>query len=139
MNSIIHLFVLFIYIYLILFLNIPKLKEDNRIKAKLYLFCSIFIFEVLCGIFSSIYHRCVVNISSIAKTSFVVSLLAVIAYSVYEDLRASHYFEKEKKNVRLLVLTIMIIIFMMVGLFLNSLFNGFVPEMNECLNSLYKK
>ena len=141
MNVLIHLLILFIFIFALLMMNIPQINDDEFIQQKLYIFVGIFLFEFIIGIISAIFKKCVVNISKIARSSLQSAFLAVIATAIYNDLdRLDNPFivEYNGEHQRKLIISVMIMVFIGVGYFIDVLLTDASPQLNDCLNTLYK-
>jgi hypothetical protein len=141
MNIFIHLLILFIFIFALLMMNIPQIAEDQYIQQKIYIFFGIFIFEFIVSIFITIQRKCVIKLSVAAKSSLQSALVAVVAYSIYNDLdrTGNEWITSYKTDQqRGLVISVMITLFITAGYFLEMLFTDVGPKANDCLNGLYK-
>jgi len=121
-------------------LNIPQIGDNNYIKMKLYIFTGIFIFEFMVTLITMIYKRCLINIGKIAQSSLQSALIAVVAYSIYNDLIwqsnplvAGH----NDKNMQKLAITIIITAFIALGYFIEIALTSTIPGANDCLNTIY--
>ena len=142
MYILIHFIILAIYVYSLLLLNFPKIRYDNFIMTKLYVFAGVFIFEVIIGIIRKIYNKCVVDLGQICKESLQTALFAAIAYSVYTDLvlMSSPYVSKyNTETSERLARTVLITAFAMLSYLLDNLFTSRMAKANDCLNILYSK
>ena len=142
MNIIVHLIILFIFVFALLMLNIPHLESNQYIKQKLYIFFGIFLFDLLISIFVTIYRKCIVDIGKVVRNSLLTALIGTIAYSIYNDLTWSNSkFIPDPNNKVATNLTITIIItgFIAVSYFFEIIFGSTIPKMNDCLNNIYSK
>lgn len=137
MNIIIHLIILFIFVFLLLVLNIPHLTEDQRLKQKLYIFCGVFLFEMIIGIFSAIFKKQIVNINRILKYSLQSALLAAIGYSVAKDIHWSDKIKSQDPRVHKLLTTLVIVMFVAFGYLFDAMLNRLTPTVNDCINTIY--
>jgi len=133
MHDIIHSVVLFIFVLVLLMLNIPKIAQNDHIKFKLYLFIGISIFEFIVELMITLHHKQLVNIGKMIKNSLVVALVAVVAYSIYTDLSSN-----DDTIVRNLKISIIIIIFIVAARLFDKIILLISPKMNDCLNTIYK-
>lgn len=141
MHIFIHFFILFIFIYALLILNIPQIAENSYIKMKLYLFTGIFVFEFVVILISKYVKRCVIDVGKIISDSLKTALLAVIGYSIYTDLIYSAdplVTKLDTPNGKKLVASIITIVFVFVGYLVGEIFSTKVPEINDCINKLYE-
>jgi hypothetical protein len=141
MHLFIHLIILFIFVFVLLMLNIPQIAENSYIKMKLYIFVGIFIFEFIVTIIMTLYKKCIIDIGKIAKNSLQIALIAVVAYSICNDLEwndnpliANH--DLTAKN---LAITVVITAFIVFGYFIEMIFTNGAPHINDCINNIYQK
>lgn len=140
MHIFIHLIILFIFVFALLMLNIPQIEHDNFLQYKLYIFVGIFIFEFLISLFTTIYRKCIVNLSKIAKDSLQSALIATIAYAVYNDLvwqsspLVAGQVTRQSQN---LCVSVLITAFIAIGYFVDIVLSDVTPKMNDCLNTIY--
>ena len=142
MYFLLHFIILAIYVYVVLLMNFPNIRYDNFIMAKLYVFGSIFLFELIIGIIRKIYNRCTVDLGQICKESLQTALFAAIAYSIYTDLvlMSNSYVSKyNTETSERLARTVLIVIFVMLSYLLDNLFTSRMAKANDCLNLLYNK
>lgn len=142
MHIFIHLVILFIFVFALLMINIPHIAYNEYIKFKLYIFVGIFIFEFIVNIVTAIFKRCLINISRIARNSLQSALIAVIAYSIYNDLVWSEsplLAGQDTNLIKNLTITVMIIAFIALGYFIEIAFTDRIPGINDCLNTIYQK
>ncbi len=87
MNIITNTLLLFVFIYISLIIGVPGLEHANLIKDKIFLFCGIFIFQLLLKSIYKMRNKCKnIDIKSIIQESFFVAMLSVIGFSLYIDL-----------------------------------------------------
>lgn len=142
MYILIHFIILAIYVYVLLLLNFPKIRYDDFIMTKLYVFGGVFMFELIIGIVRKIYNRCVIDLGQIAKESLQSALFAAIAYSVYTDLVLTSNPYVSKYNTEMserLARTVLITAFVMISYTLDNLLTSRMAKANDCLNLLYNK
>jgi hypothetical protein len=140
MHIFIHLLILFIFVFALLMLNIPQIEHDSYIKMKLYIFSSIFLFEMLISIFITIYNKCIVNIGKIARQSLQSALVATVAYSIYNDMvlmSSSLLPDQENVPANNLMITVIITAFVAFNYFIEIIFSNTIPNVNDCLNTIY--
>lgn len=121
-------------------LNIPGLENDDFIKQKLYIFTGVFMFEFIVSLISTVASQCIVDLGKIAKNSLLTALLATIAYSVYNDLIWSSnpwIADLNDSSTQNLAIAVLIIVFIAMGYFIDMLFTGISPNMNDCINTIY--
>lgn len=141
MHLFIHLIMLFIFVYVLLLLNIPQIEENSYIKMKLYLFFGVFMFEFIVNIIIALFQRCVINISKISRNSLFSALVAVVGYSIYNDLIWSSnplINDQASNTTKKLTITTIIIAFISLGYFIDIMFSNNVPGINDCLNNIYR-
>jgi hypothetical protein len=140
MHVVVHIIILFIFVFALLMLNIPRIEHDSYIKMKLYIFTSIFLFEMIISIFISIYKKCIVNIGKIAKQSLLSALVATVAYSIYNDMvfmNEPFLLNQESNLTRNLTITVIITAFIALSYFIEIIFTNTIPNVNDCLNTIY--
>jgi hypothetical protein len=140
MHIFIHLIILFIYVFVLLTLNIPQIAHDDYIKMKLYIFVGIFIFEFIVTIILTLLKRCLINVGKIARNSLQSALIAVVAYSIYNDLvwsKNSLVTGQENSKRENFTITVMITTFIALGYFLEIILTDHIPGINDCLNTIY--
>ncbi|XWV26500.1 putative orfan [Tupanvirus soda lake] len=140
MHIFIHLIILFIFVFALLMLNIPQIERNNYIMMKLYIFVGIFIFEFIVTIILMLFRKCVIDVGKIAKSSLESALVAVVAYSIYNDLvwNSNPLVEgHDTETIQNLAITVIITAFIAFGYFLEVIFTDKVPGMNDCLNTIY--
>jgi hypothetical protein len=142
MHILIRLIILFIFIFSLLMLNIPNINPTNRIMMKLYIFMGIFIFEFVVRIIITIFHRCLIDIRKIIKNSLQIALIAVVAYSIYNDLVSLSkplIMKHNDTNIQIFIITSMVVIFIAIGYFLETILTNISPGVNDCLNTIYRQ
>lgn len=138
MNTLFNIIILFIFVFVLLMLNIPQIEGDQYIKQKLYIFFGVFLFEFIVNLFIAIYKKCIINLKKIAKDSLLTALIATIGYSVYNDLvwsKSSLIPEEDNITGRKLTATIIITLFVASGYLIEALFNTAVPKLNGFINA----
>lgn len=141
MNILIYLITLFIFIYALLILNIPQIAHGNHFKFKLYIFSGVFIFEFIIEIFMAVHNKHLINIGKITKNSILVALISTVAYSVYNDVsRNSNYLIANQNDpyIQNLVATIIIIMFVACGYFIETVITSNSPKINDYINKIYQ-
>ena len=104
------LLVLGIILYLFIDLFLDDFEDrKNAIHYKIYIFLFIFIFNFIFQILSFLINKNKINIGEIIETSINNSLLAVIAYDVYNDLLYNNYFRSYNHQQKVLILILLII------------------------------
>lgn len=113
MNLLIKLVVLTVtlYMYISLFLDDFDNKK-NYISYKIYLFVFVFIIQFLIQLFSALLTKKNVNLYNFIENSINNSLLAVVAYSVYNDLFINEFYNNFNHQQRVMVLVLLITGFM---------------------------
>lgn len=140
MHVLIHIIVLFIFVLILLMVNIPKIDPNSHIRMKLYIFIGVFVFEFVIRTIFTIFRRCLIDINKIVKNSLQIALIAVVAYSIYNDLVfASNSFivKYDDSYVRNLIIALIIVIFIILGYLLEIILTNTSPKMNDCLNTIY--
>ena len=101
---------------------------------------AIFVFEFIVTLIITLFKKCIINIGRIARDSLQSALIAVVGYSIYNDLQwsSSPLVEgHDKPNVQNLAITVIITAFIAFGYFIEIIFTDKVPGMNDCLNNIY--
>lgn len=102
---------------IVLFMFISLFLDDfedrhNAISYKIYLFLFIFIINFLFQFFTNLVNSKKIIISEFIEVSINNSLIAVIAFDVYNDLAISNYFAKYNRDQKILVMVLLIVGFM---------------------------
>jgi hypothetical protein len=102
---------------IVLFMFISLFLDDfedrhNAISYKIYLFLFIFIINFLFQFFTNLVYSKKIIISEFIEVSINNSLIAVIAFDVYNDLAISNYFAKYNRDQKILVMVLLIVGFM---------------------------
>lgn len=142
MHLFIHLVILFIFVYALLMLNIPQIEENSYIKMKMYLFFGVFVFEFIVNIIIALFQRCIINVGKIARDSLFSALVAIVGYSVYNDLiwSSNSLINDQVSNAtKKLTITTIIIAFISLGYFMEIMFSNSIPGINDCLNNIYRE
>ena len=129
----IHLIILFIYVFALLTLNIPQIATDQYLKTKLYIFGGVFLFEFVVTLIVTIYKKCLVDVARIAKASLLAALVATVGYSIYTDI-----FTIEKPFAQNLSIAIVITASVAIGYLVDGLLTSASPGLNDCLNNIYQ-
>lgn len=90
MNIFANIFFLFIFSFITFFFNLPNISDGRALLHKLIIFVATFIFQALLLIISKIRRGCKIEAENISKSAFETSLLSVIGYSIFTDLRNSN-------------------------------------------------
>lgn len=137
MNIVINLIVLFIFLNLMFFMEIPNLTVDDFIFHKIILFLMIGVFQFLQKVIMNMYARCIIDIKNLAEESLFDGGIAVIGYSLVLDLIhmsstsymvTPYVFNSLWKNV---FVSLSIIVFMLLTKVIKLTF-GYRP--NKCIN-----
>lgn len=142
MIILIQIIILFVFVFTLLMINIPKISDHSYIKAKVYIFLGVFIFTFLIKILSAIHRKCLIDIGKVAKDSLLIALLAALALSIYNDFSwSSNKFiiGLQTKLQQNMAKTLLIMLFIASGYFINALLSGFRASANDCLNLIYQK
>lgn len=129
--------ILFIFVFALLQLNIPQINQDDHIKFKIYIFFGVFLFDLFVDILSKYYNKKIIDTLQITKNSIYSGLVAVVAYSIYNDLsqRKSPLVEKMDTPIKKNVLVSGLIVS---GIGINHLiarvFQNLSPTINDQLN-----
>jgi hypothetical protein len=87
MNIITNSVLIFIFIFVSLIIGVPGLENDNLLKNKFYLFCGVFIFQLMLKSIYKIKYNCKNReIKSIVNEAIITGIFSVIGYSIYIDL-----------------------------------------------------
>jgi hypothetical protein len=86
-NILSEMFFLFIFMYILFYFKIPNIQSYNIIKHKLFIFIAVFIFTIASSIIKKIKKQCIININEIIIEAFCIGSIALIAYSLYVDLK----------------------------------------------------
>ena len=114
-------------IILYFFINIFLDNFDDRhngIAYKIYLFLFVFIIQFIFHILSNLTSSTKILINEIIETSINNSLLAVIAFDIYNDLEYINYFKTYNKQQKILMLILLIIGFMTIIKFIQLLISN---------------
>jgi hypothetical protein len=90
MNIFANIVFIFLYLIVILYLNVPNIKNNKWILHKLVLFIAIFCFQFFLEIIHKIKINCKIDTDKIARSAFETALYAVIGYSIYTDLHGNN-------------------------------------------------
>lgn len=117
-------------------INIGNLQSDQHILMKVYIFIGVFMLESIIALFSTLYKQCIVDVGKIIKDSLLSALVAVVAYSIYNDMisTSSIYDNTYLQN---LIISITIIILIGLSYLIDYLLNKHLPKINDCLNMIY--
>jgi hypothetical protein len=135
MNIFIHLVLMLIFIYALLLLNIPGIEYDNYLSRKLYLFFGVFLFEVIIVIILRAYKKCTINMTLIVKNALIVALIAVVGYSIYNDLllmQSPLILNQTSPNIRYLAVSSLIVFLVAICYFIEMLFTSSSTD-NDCI------
>ena len=142
MQLLIHLIVLFIFVFALLMINLPKIQPNQHLRMKLYIFIGIFIFEFIVSFVTAIYKKCIINIGKIIRDSLLVAMISIVAYSLYTDLVFSQNPLVTKYNnqkSQTLLITIVITIFISIAYFIDAVLLNKSPGINDCINRIYQQ
>lgn len=87
MNTLINIFLIFIFIIVILFFKVPNIENNNYLLHKLIIFALIFIFQFFILTMHKMVYKCKIDIFEILSYSAETAAIAVIGYSFYTDLQ----------------------------------------------------
>ena len=79
------LLILFIYIFILLVINIPKLADNHYLGKKLYLFFGLFIFEFIVTTADAFYNKVTIETKKTVRSSLLTALVGTLSYSLYLD------------------------------------------------------
>lgn len=141
MNFIVKLIVLYIFVVALLFISTSNLSKNKYLMQKLYIFSGIFIFEIIVQTLSIMYKKQLICTSKIILNSFISALLAVFAYSIYNDLvwNSNEFIQKLNLTEKNLLIAALITIFVCFGYILQTLLLRHSFMANDCLNKLGQK
>lgn len=114
-------------IILYFFINIFLDNFDDRqngIAYKIYIFLFVFIIQFIFHLISNLTSSTRILINEIIETSINNSLLAVIAFDIYNDLEYINYFKTYNKQQKILMLILLIIGFMTIIKFIQLLISN---------------
>lgn len=131
----IELIITFIFVFALLMLNFPQLQHEEIIKQKIYLFVSIFIFNLIGSLSILFFQGKIIDIRKILKNSLQTGLLAVVGYSIYRDLED----DPTSNIVTNLKASLIIIALVATGDVFEWLITNKNADINDCLNLLYKE
>jgi len=86
MNIFTDLLFLFVYIFTLLYFQMPNVANNNYLTHKFYLFISIFGFYYIIQLIKRIRNGCSVDPYIILQQSLNMALFCVLGYSLYVDL-----------------------------------------------------
>lgn len=113
MNLLIKLVVLTITLYMFISLFLDDFdNKKNYISYKIYTFIFVFIVQFLIQIFSALISKKNIGVYDFIENAINNSLLAVVAYSVYNDLYINDFYHQFNNQQRVMVLVLLIIGFM---------------------------
>lgn len=87
MNIIINILLLFIYLYGLFGSGIPDVCSENLILHKMLIILFIFAFQFLLLLFEKVIWKCKIDISELAYNSFMTSLIGILGYALFIDLK----------------------------------------------------
>ena len=133
------LIILFIFVLVLLILNIPQAQKNNLLIIKLYIFIGIFIFEFVTSLLISFTNKQLFNTNKVAKDSLLSSLVAVVAYSIYNDMTVfNNCIDSEYNTIsNNIAISAIIVFFMIIKYFLEYIFINESPHINDHLNNIY--
>lgn len=79
------LLILFIYVFILLVINIPKLADNHYLGKKLYLFFGLFIFEFIVTTADAFYNKVTIETKKTVRGSLLTALVGTLSYSLYLD------------------------------------------------------
>ena len=86
MNIFTDLLFLFVYIFTLLYFQLPDVTNNNYLTHKFYLFVAIFGFYYIIQLIKKIKNGCPIDPYAILLQSLNMSLFCVLGYSIYVDL-----------------------------------------------------
>jgi hypothetical protein len=116
-----------IFIYALLLLNIPSIEYDNYLGRKLYLFFGVFMFEFIIVVLIRSYRKCTIDLAIITKNCLIVSLIAIVGYSIYNDLllmQSPLVINQKSPHIRYLAISSLIVFLVAICYFIEMLFNS---------------
>lgn len=141
MDFILHIVIMFIFIFVLLMLNFPKLSSNDYLLTKIYLFVSIFIFESVLQIIFLWRNSKIINFATVLQKSLFSSLFAVVGYSVYCDIAVSKkysLFNDSDKIVSSGLITVIVVLAMGISYAITTIFTKISPPVDSCLNEIFK-
>lgn len=114
MNVLLNFIIIFLFIVLVISMNIPNTDKSNYILNKVYLFLGITILQIIILLVDKMSNKCKTSNKEIIREATRYGLLAVVGYSFYVDVifsptlseKYAAYITVPKKN--LFFLTIII-------------------------------
>lgn len=128
---------LFVFVFILLMVNLPQLQENDMMLYKLYIFVGIFIFSSLYNMTITLYQKQIVNFRKILQNSLQIGLLSVVGYAIFCDMEGvyGHISSSVISNMKA---SIIILAFIAIGHIFNWLISTKNAEINDCLNLLYQ-
>lgn len=102
----------FIAVFLFMFINLFLTDfEDkkNAISYKIYLFLFVFVLNFMFQIFANLINKIKISMDELIEMSINNALLAVVAFSVYDDLSYNGFFNQYNHYQKSLILILLII------------------------------
>ena len=135
MNILISMVITFIYLGAILYFGIPDINDGKYIQQKAILFIMMFVFQFFLLLFYKLVKRCNIDINRIATNSLRTSTMAIIGYSLYQDMTTMESAKGliENKHVgKNIVVSAVVVIFIMAMRVIELLFRD---DTEECMKN----
>lgn len=139
MNIFTDILFLFVYIFAMLYLEMPNINGTDYPIHKLYMFISIFSYYFIVQIIKKIKNKCPIDALAIIQDCLIVSLFCVLGYSIYVDLKYWNYTKDIMTTFngddfttiikKYVMVAIIIVSFVTMVQFIKILFTG---SLNEC-------
>lgn len=105
---------LFVFIFAMLYFDVPNINDDHKILHKFYLFISISIFTFLTQLIKKIKNKCKIEPSLIFQQSIMTGIVCILGYSLYIDFtlmeRFRDFFDFPDDKTKKLVIVAMTIV-----------------------------
>lgn len=86
MNVLLNFIIIFLFIVLVISMNIPNTDKSNYMLNKLYLFLGITILQIIILLADKMSNKCKLTTKEIIREATKYGLLAVVGYSLYVDI-----------------------------------------------------
>ena len=94
MITVIDILFIFLFMYLMFWIQIPNIENGNNMLNKFVVFVSLFCFYYVLQIIKKIKSGCKINLDEITKNSIIVGLSGSLGYSFYTDLLTMDFSKK---------------------------------------------
>ena len=130
MNIIINIILLFIYLYGLIGLGVPNIYNDNLVLHKAVIMFSIFAIQFTILLGEKIIRQCKIDASDIAFNSFMTSLIGIIGYSLFTDIKFMNmaHAVRIKKSIYslyiVIAITMVILLYKLFSIAFNNQYQG---------------